>query len=121
MEHWIVLFHLEKLWLLLFWFAFVRKGVKVFIRNSGQNLVIAVTLMVFCTGTFAETIVYKWFDENGVVHFGDAPPDKSTSADTLIIPKAPPAPAQPSTNSPAASIRVALWPLVFFPLYPLDF
>ena len=79
----------------------------MFIRNSGQNLVIAVTLMVFCTGAIAETIVYKWFDEDGVVHFGDAPPDKSTSADILVIPKAPPAPAQPSTNSPAASITAA--------------
>jgi hypothetical protein len=76
----------------------------VFIRNSGQNIVIAITLMVFCSGAFAQTTVYKWVDEDGVVHFGDAPPDESTSTDTLVIPKAPPAPVQPSTSSPAVSI-----------------
>jgi len=83
---------------------FVRKGIKVFIRKSGQNLVIVATLMAFCAGALAETIVYKWVDEDGVVHFGDAPPDESTSTETLVIPKAPPAPVQQSTNSSAASI-----------------
>jgi len=83
---------------------FVRKRIKVFIRKSGQNLAIAATLMAFCAGALAETIVYKWVDEDGVVHFGDAPPDESTSAETLVIPKAPPAPVQQSTNSSAASI-----------------
>ena len=76
----------------------------MFIRNCGRNIVIAITLMAFCVGAFAETVVYKWVDEDGVVHFGDAPPDESTSTETLVIPKAPPAPVQPSTNSPAASI-----------------
>jgi hypothetical protein len=76
----------------------------MFIRNSGQNFLIAITLMAFCSGAVAETIVYKWVDEDGVVHFGDAPPDESTSTETLAIPKAPPVPVQPSTSSPAASI-----------------
>jgi hypothetical protein len=76
----------------------------VFIRNSGQNIVIAITLMVFCSGAFAQTTVYKWVDEDGVTHFGDAPPDESTSTETLVIPKSPPAPVQTSTSPPAASI-----------------
>ena len=76
----------------------------MFIRNSGRNFVIAITLMVFCAGAVAETIVFKWVDEDGVIHFGDAPPDGSTSTDTLVIPKSPPAPVQPSTSSAAASI-----------------
>ncbi len=59
--------------------------------------------MAFCAGAFAETIVYKWVDADGVVHFGDARPDESTSAETLVIPKGPPAPAQPSTSSAVAS------------------
>lgn len=80
----------------------ILKGSKVFIRNRGQNLVIAITLMAFCAGAFAETIVYKWVDEDGVIHFGDAPPDGSASTERLVIPQAPPAPVQPSTSSPAA-------------------
>jgi hypothetical protein len=74
-------------------------------RNYWQILAISVTSMIFCLGAFAQTEVYKWVDEDGVVHFGDAPPDESTSTETLVIPKAPaaPAPNQSSTNSPAAS------------------
>lgn len=79
------------------------KGIKVNIRTNGQNIAIAIALIAFCASAFAETIVYKWVDEDGVVHFGDAPPNGPSSADTLIIPKAPPAPVQPSTNVPAAS------------------
>jgi hypothetical protein len=67
----------------------------------GQKLSIAVTLIAFCVGVFAETVVYKWVDEDGVVHFGDAPPDESTAAEALVIPKAPPAPAP---AEPAASV-----------------
>ncbi len=60
--------------------------------------------MAFGAGAFAETVVYKWADEDGVIHFGDAPPDGATSTETLVIPKAPPAPVQPSISSPAASM-----------------
>ena len=75
----------------------------MFIRNSGWEFVIAITLMAFYAGAVAETIVYKWVDDDGVVHFGDAPPDGSTSTETLVIPKTSPAPVQPPTSSAAAS------------------
>lgn len=39
----------------------------------------------------AEKTVYKWVDEDGQVHFGDAPPvdAKSAETETLTIPKSP--------------------------------
>lgn len=74
----------------------------MFIRIVGQNLVIVITMMSFGVGAFAEQVVYKWVDEDGVVHYGDAPPDQSNSAESLVIPKAPPAPAQPLTSVPVA-------------------
>jgi hypothetical protein len=80
-------------------------------RNYRQILAISVTSTIFCLGAFAQTEVHKWVDEDGVVHFGDTPPDESTLTETLVIPEAPPAPAAPaapapnqsSINSPAAS------------------
>ena len=74
-------------------------------RNICQSLSIGLTLIAFCAGAFAETVVYKWVDDDGVVHFGDAPPDESTAAETLVIPKAPPAPppAEPAESAPPAS------------------
>jgi hypothetical protein len=36
----------------------------------------------------AQSAVYRWVDENGVVHFGDAPPDAASGlkADTIVLP-----------------------------------
>jgi hypothetical protein len=77
------------------------------IRNPGQFLVFAAALMAFCTAANAEKTVYKWVDEDGVVHFGDAPPPGANTdeAETLVIPKSPPvaAPAEPAATAPAAS------------------
>jgi hypothetical protein len=70
-------------------------------------IAIAVALTVICAGAHAEKTVYKWVDEDGVVHFSDAPPGEESSieAETLIIPKSPPAPApaQPAARPAAVS------------------
>lgn len=34
----------------------------------------------------AQSTVYRWIDENGVVHFGDAPPDAATGIESEAIP-----------------------------------
>lgn len=65
-------------------------------------MAIVLALTVVCTGADAEETVYKWVDEDGVVHFSDAPPADGDSADTetLVIPKSEPvaAPAQPAAK-----------------------
>ncbi len=79
----------------------------MFARNVSQNFVIAIALTAVCAGVYAEETVYKWVDEDGVVHFSDAPPDQANvaEAETLIIPRSPPvaAPAQPVAKPPVAS------------------
>ena len=77
----------------------------MFLRHYSQNLVIGMCLLAFCVGALGQTKVFKWVDEDGVVHFGDAPPDESSAAESLVIPKAPPAPipVPPSEVAPAAA------------------
>jgi hypothetical protein len=43
----------------------------MFIINHGRHFVVGMALIAFSTGTFADTTVYKWFDDDGVVHFGE--------------------------------------------------
>ena len=78
----------------------------MFSRNAGQILVIVIALTAFCSGAIAGKTVYKWVDEDGQAHFGDAPPADSNpaEAEVLVIPKSPPpvAPAQP-VETPAAA------------------
>jgi hypothetical protein len=70
-------------------------------------LLTAIAIMALCTGAIAEKTVYKWVDEDGVVHFSDAPPADSNpaQAETLTIPKSPVnvSPTQPVAMSPAVS------------------
>jgi hypothetical protein len=72
-------------------------------RKTGQKIIIALAFITFCAGANAEKTVYKWVDEDGVVHFGDAPPADANVAETetLIIPKSPP-PAE-SKKEPAVA------------------
>ena len=83
----------------------------MFNKNAGQIFVLAVALTAFCASVPAEKTVYKWVDQDGIVHFSDSPPDDSTSAETetLAIPRTPPnaTVAQPTTNSPAPTEAVA--------------
>ena len=77
-------------------------GNSMFFRNAGQIFVIVIALTAFCSGAIAEETVYKWVDEDGQVHFGDAPPADSNpaEAEVLVIPKSPPSavPSQPAAK-----------------------
>jgi hypothetical protein len=77
----------------------------MFSRNVSQIFLIVMALTVFCSGANAEKTVYKWVDEDGQVHFGDAPPADANPADAevLVIPKSSPsaAPAQSATKPSA--------------------
>ena len=76
-------------------------------NNGGQIILLGIILTVACASVNAQETVFRWVDEDGVVHFSDAPPDESEAveSETLTTEKPPPyvAPAQPVVNSPAAS------------------
>jgi hypothetical protein len=79
----------------------------MFIKNCGAVLVLGVILAVVCGNADAQQKVYKWVDEEGVIHFGDEPPKESTEADIDVFTTdpAPPyvPPAQTTVKSPSAS------------------
>ena len=76
-------------------------------KTIGLAIVLVIAITVFCSAASAEKTVYKWVDEDGQVHFGDAPPADANSAETetLIIPKSPAqaAPTQPVVTPPVAA------------------
>ncbi len=76
-------------------------------NNGGRVILLGLILTVACAGVYAQQTVFRWVDEDGVVHFSDAPPDESEAveSETLTTAKPPPyvAPAQPVVKSPAAS------------------
>jgi hypothetical protein len=85
------------------------KEVEMFIRNHSRQFIVGMVLFAFSSGAFADTTVYKWFDDDGVVHFGESPPDNSISSETLLIPKSPPAPTPvPTSASPSSAVQPAV-------------
>ena len=76
-------------------------------NNGGRVILLGIILTVACASVNAQQTVFRWVDEDGVVHFSDAPPDESEAveSETFTTEKPPPsiAPAQPVVKSPAAS------------------
>jgi len=76
-------------------------------NNDGRVILLGIILMVACASVNAQQTVFRWVDEDGVVHFSDAPPDESEAVESEAITteKPPPyvAPAQPVVKSPAAA------------------
>ena len=70
-------------------------------------LLLGITLLCISANVDAQQKVYKWVDEDGVVHFSATPPLESESAETetLTTAKAPPyvPPSQPVRKPTAAS------------------
>jgi hypothetical protein len=76
-------------------------------KNGGAVLALGVILAVVCGSVYAQQKVYKWVDEEGVVHFSEEPPGESpeTDVDVFTTDPAPPyvPPAQTTVKSPSAS------------------
>jgi len=76
-------------------------------RNGGRVFALGIILMVVCASVYAQQKVYKWVDEDGVVHFSEEPPGESSKAEveTFTTDPAPPyvPPAQTNIKSPSAS------------------
>jgi hypothetical protein len=76
-------------------------------RNGGRVFALGIILMVVCASVYAQQKVYKWVDEDGVVHFSEEPPGESSKVEveTFTTDPAPPyvPPAQTTIKSPSAS------------------
>ena len=69
--------------------------------------ILIIGLLASPASVYAQQTVYKWVDEEGVVHFSEAPPEESPTVevDTFTTDPAPPyvPPAQTTTKSRSAS------------------
>ena len=76
-------------------------------KCSSAILALGMILMLSCGSSYAQKTVYKWVDEDGVVHYGEEPPSESPEAevDVFTTDPAPPyvPPAQTAVKSPSAS------------------
>ena len=65
-------------------------------------VLLIVTLAMLATDAVAEDEIYRWVDENGVVHFGDRPP-ASGDADQVSVQTSKISNTAPSSDSTAQS------------------
>ncbi len=74
-------------------------------RGTHQVAALGLFLWASAPGAIAEQTIYKWTDEDGVVHFSDQPPDDSAaaSAEKLKVPDSPGSqqPSQLPSSKPA--------------------
>jgi hypothetical protein len=77
------------------------------IKNGSGVFALGIILTVVCASVYAQQTVYKWVDEEGVVHFGEEPPGESTKVEveTFTTDPAPPyvPPAQPTIKPHSGS------------------
>ena len=76
-------------------------------KNGGAVFAFGIILTVVCASADAQQTVYKWVDEEGVVHFGEEPPGESpeVGVEVFTTDPAPPyvPPAQTTIKSPSAA------------------
>jgi len=76
-------------------------------KNGSGFIALGIILTVVCASVYAQQTVYKWVDEEGVVHFGEEPPKESPEVEVEVIntDPSPPyvPPAQTTIKSPSAS------------------
>jgi len=57
------------------------------------RVALALVLLVASSALVAQQKVYKWVDEDGVLHLSAKPPPESVQAEMLVLPASPPPPA----------------------------
>lgn len=67
------------------------------------TLVLIITLPFLATDAMATDEIYRWVDENGVVHFGDRPPAETVAERVAIEPGIRNDATPPSGSAPADS------------------
>ncbi len=71
--------------------------------RAAPLLALALSAALIAAGVSAqETSVYRWVDEDGVVHYSDAPPEDGSEAETRAV-----KPVPPSAPPPARAQRPA--------------
>ena len=75
------------------WFYFAKSTIAA---------ILAIGLLSSAAGVDAQQKVYKWVDEDGVVHFSDEPPDESSEFEVEAITTEP---APPHTPAPRTQIK----------------
>lgn len=64
--------------------------------NLWRLLALGTILTIVAASAAAQQKVYKWVDEDGVVHYGDAPPEGVSQVESGTLPASRPAPAAPA-------------------------
>ncbi len=54
-------------------------------KNRSGIFALGIILTVVCASLYAQQTVYKWVDEEGVVHFGEEPPGESPEVEGEVI------------------------------------
>jgi len=77
-------------------------------KTNSVILVLGIILTFFCESVCAQKTVYKWVDEDGVVHYGEEPPvseSPDVNVETFTTDPAPTydPPAQTTVKSPSTS------------------
>jgi hypothetical protein len=86
------------------------EGNNMLTKTNGVILVLGIILAFFCESVYAQKTVYKWVDENGVVHYGEEPPageSPDVDVETFTTDPAPayipPAQTTVKSHSPSAA------------------
>jgi hypothetical protein len=75
--------------------------------SHGQLIILVGILLAIAVPIDTQQTVYKWVDEDGVVHMGDAPPENAQNVETITIQPAPPAVAPARTPVATQSVDPA--------------
>ena len=85
------------------------------VKNSGLLIALGLMLTAACVNSYAQQTVYKWVDEDGIVHFSQEPPNVSPDVKVEVVttdPSPPPAPRASATvkSAPPTSTQVEKQP-----------
>jgi hypothetical protein len=82
--------------------------------SHGRSIALVGILLAIAVPADTQQTVYKWVDEDGVVHMGDSPPDNSQNVETITIeptksaiaPTRAPAPKQSADTVPSQPVEL---------------
>ena len=72
--------------------------------KSAIAAILAIGLLAAAAGVDAQQKVYKWVDEDGVVHFSDEPPDESSEVEVEAFTTEPAPPHSPAPRTHVESL-----------------
>jgi hypothetical protein len=81
----------------------VGQGDSTMVRNSRLLIALGFMLTVACANIYAQQTVYKWVDEDGVVHFSEEPPNVSSDIKVEVITTDPSPPSAPRASTTVKS------------------